>query len=125
MARAGNHLPPYRLGLEYDPFEIPLQTHPIGWRVVTSSSRCRTMLSVAAQMALVETLLRHSSPHITELDGDTPDLSDVLCVVDPRPTPNRPQIDPKSALLYKPEGFSKMHFQKSLLYKPGGFINPR
>ena len=38
------------------------------------------MLSFAAQTALVETLLRPSSPHLTELDGDTPDLSDVLCV---------------------------------------------
>ena len=35
------------------------------------------MLSVSA---LVETLLRPSSPHLTELDGHTPDLSDVLCV---------------------------------------------
>ena len=38
------------------------------------------MLSVATRTALVETLLRPSSPHLTELDGDTPDLSDVLCV---------------------------------------------
>ena len=27
-----------------------------------------------------ETLLRPSSPHLTEQDGNTPDLSDVLCV---------------------------------------------
>ena len=59
------------------------------------------MLSAAAQTALVETLLRPSSPHITELDGDTSDISDVLCVVNPKPTPvdpkstpHRPQIDP-------------------------------
>ena len=38
------------------------------------------MLSVAAQNALAETLLRPASPHLTELDGDTPDLSEVLCV---------------------------------------------
>ena len=38
------------------------------------------MLSVAAQAAHVEAFLRPSSPHITELDGDTPDFSDVLCV---------------------------------------------
>ena len=42
------------------------------------------MLSVAAQTALVETLLRPSSPHLTELDGNTPDLSDVLCVREAR-----------------------------------------
>ena len=38
------------------------------------------MLSVAAQTALVETLLRPSSPRLTELDGDTPDLSGGLGV---------------------------------------------
>ena len=54
------------------------------------------MLSVAAQTALVETLLRPSSPHLTELDGHTPDLSDVLCVKNTKLTPNRSQIDPKS-----------------------------
>lgn len=37
------------------------------------------MLSVAAQNALAETLTKPSSPHLTELDGDTPELSDVLC----------------------------------------------
>ena len=35
------------------------------------------MPPVAAQTALVETLPRPSSPHLTELDGHTPDLSDV------------------------------------------------
>ncbi len=38
------------------------------------------MLSVAAQNALAETLLMPQSPHLTELDGDTPDLSEAWCI---------------------------------------------
>jgi len=38
------------------------------------------MLSVASQTALAEALTRPVSPHYTEMDGDTPDLSDILCM---------------------------------------------
>ncbi len=37
-------------------------------------------LSVAAQNAIAVTLLGPASPHVTELDGDTADSSEVLCV---------------------------------------------
>ena len=47
------------------------------------------MLSVAAQTALAETLTSPSSPHLTELDGDPPDLSDVLCLDRECPTFSR------------------------------------
>ena len=47
------------------------------------------MLSVAAQSALAETLKSPSSLHITELDRDSPDLSDVLCLDRECPTLSR------------------------------------
>ena len=40
----------------------------------------RSGASLAAQTALVETPLRPSFPHLTKLDGRTPDRSDVLRV---------------------------------------------
>ena len=51
----------------------------VWYQLLAAQTRLR-MLSVAAQTALVETLLRPSSPHLTELDGHAPDLSNVLCV---------------------------------------------
>ncbi len=38
------------------------------------------MLSVASQTALAEALTHPWSPHFSEVDGDTPDLSDVWCL---------------------------------------------
>ena len=40
--------------------------------------RWMCMLSVAAQTALAETLLAPCSPHLSERDGEVPDLGDVL-----------------------------------------------
>ena len=37
------------------------------------------MLGLCSEL-LVETLLRPSSPHLTEIDGHNPGLSDVFCV---------------------------------------------
>ena len=51
------------------------------------------ILSVAAQTALVETLLRPSSPHLSEQDGTPPDLSDVLCV--DREAPSFSRLPPR------------------------------
>ena len=51
------------------------------------------MLSVAAQTALVETLLRPTSPHLSEQDGAPPDLSDVLCV--DREAPSFSRLPPR------------------------------
>ncbi len=43
-------------------------------------TRCLRMLSVATQYALAVALLNPLSQHFTELDADTPDLSDVLSI---------------------------------------------
>ena len=48
--------------------------------------RWLSMLSVAAQTALAETLLAPTSPHLTELDGAMPHLGDVLTML--------PELDP-------------------------------
>ena len=48
--------------------------------------RWLAMLSVAAQTALVETLIRPGNPYLTEHAGDVPPLGDVLTL--------QPELDP-------------------------------
>ena len=68
--------------------EVPA---PLGAAALTSLARYAraTFFHKRVYNALAETLTSPSSPHLTELDGDPPDLSDVLCLDRECPTFSR------------------------------------